>query len=240
MTCPFTLHKYPFDIEHLNSNFLVLSIDPGENNLGISIFEDTDIFNFYKDHASELKDSMLPNIVEHQNHKFQNNKHHFRNICLYLKTIDLSEVKLVLIEKQLVRSLKISNISKNIISFCLTHLNAIVIEINSQQKSSQFDCPKGVKGPKLKEWEVVTAYNMLGHERCLPWFSKRISQEEIDALLSLEGPDLEEKIRKYQRRKNQKLDEGSSTIMQYLAFKKWLQQEGSRKKLVKDIDILLY
>lgn len=247
MFSPFTLHNYPFGLETITGSFHILSIDPGMNNLGITVLSDvgpiyhgipTDNENSGEENPDEYGNSDVK-IVAHQDHKFQKNKHNFRDICLHLKGLDLSQVKLVVLEKQLVRNIRIVNISKSILSFCLTHTNAIVIEISSNQKSRQFNCPEGTKGAELKKWEVITAYSTMGHERCLPWLSVRLTNDQIEYISELEGEEVNNQLIKHQKKATEKLDEGSTTILQYLALKKWLKDPKNKKRLDKDVSVLL-
>lgn len=188
MNAPFTLHKWPFDFSTLKT-YHCLSIDPGIKNFCIRV-----------ERVGKRVSTVSMDLIHLK-------KRTYDDIAMILNGYNLAKVRLVVIEKQLVQSVKMANIAKNVISYCVCRLNAIVIEVDAKLKCKLFDCPPGTKGKALDDWEIDKATKLLKKEgdcyglECINDSDKK-DDKAVTALQSkavrfwLSDPDNEHLLRK--------------------------------------------
>lgn len=249
-SAPFTLHKYPLEISDLimfkNCNyFYCVSVDPGKVNLGFSVMK------ISKGKAGERDDSFNKNKGISRKYRLsvcQNDYMgdvNYDTYARYFNKYDFSHVSLVVIEKQIGPNPSISGVAKNIISYFVCKVDAVVIEVSPTLKSNMLGKPKDsngkkISGKKLKEWEVDTALNFLlkrGDIRGLRMFLAEFPQcEEF-----IEDPsNMTIRNRILRPKKGEaKYDDKSTTIVQLRALILWLEEEGNRYRMQPKIDLLI-
>lgn len=63
-----------------------------------------------------------------------------------------SSADLIVIERQMTRSIQNTRMGQHLISYFLTLYDIPIIEINSTTKTQMLDCPKGKTKPEYKKW----------------------------------------------------------------------------------------
>lgn len=148
-TVPFTILKYPYDIyDVLNGVYgpvEIMSIDPskgGSANLAIRV---------------ATYDNGYCTTKSMKKHYCDNN---YESISRLLRTYDLTNVAIVLVERQLVTNGRALYQVKHILCYMCVKANAIILDVDSRLKYSWFNCPKLT--PSLrKKWGTENAYEIL-------------------------------------------------------------------------------
>lgn len=223
---PLTLHKYPFDITDLinyknKKSYYCLSIDPGRKNLGFGIMK-----------ISKGKNRIATVVRETMT------KVDYDYYASFFNTYDYSNIDMIVIEKQLCQNTSISNISKNIISYFVCRVDAIVIEVSPRLKSTMLNCPKGTKGKNLKLWEINTALDILlesSDKRGIKIFLDECNDSDLSDFRD----DVYDSTVRARLSRKYKLDDKATIIVQLIALLKWLKTGNNIGKLQKKIDLFV-
>ncbi len=209
-----TVHSLPhdydgkFDKVTRDSDYGVVTIDPGFVNLGIS--------------KLTINQGNKASIDRCEVHEFKKNRHSHLDIVTYLNTWDFSNVKLVIVEEQIGPQSKVARVSFNIISYFISRCKqAIVVEVKSSLKSKIFSCP-GLKGKQLKLWEVQTTWSLLSYYSDIEDKIKMLNTRNLvqgGLVANIEDVDSDTIAGLHAK---YKLDDVSTTLVQFFAVLIWL------------------